>query len=61
MALVLLCVVTYLAYTISEQSLRAEVTNTLCAIADNKGTSGSIEEKRRLQFLSATIVGLPAG
>ena len=61
MALVPLSVVTYLTHTISEQSLRTEVTNNLRAIADSKGTPGGVEEKRRLQFLSATAVFLPAG
>jgi methyl-accepting chemotaxis protein WspA len=36
MALVPLSIVTYLTYTISEQSLRAEVANNLRAIADSK-------------------------
>src|SRR6266702_5494157 len=36
MALVPLSIVTYLTYTISEQSLRQEVTNNLRAIADSK-------------------------
>ena len=35
-ALVPLSIVTYLTYTISEQSLRAEVTYNLRAIADSK-------------------------
>ena len=37
-ALVPLSIVTYLTYTISDQSLREEVTNSLRAIADSKPT-----------------------
>ena len=60
-ALVPLSVVTYLTSTISEQSLRQEVTNNLRAMADSEGTPGGVEAKRRLQCLCATAVRLPAG
>ena len=61
MALVPLSIVTYLTYTIAEHSLRAEVTNNLRAMADSEGTPGGVEAKRRLQFLFATAMRLPAG
>ena len=61
MALVPLSLVTYLTSTISDQSLRAEVTNNLRAIADSAGTPGGVEAKRRLQCLCATAGRLPAG
>src|SRR4030095_5642501 len=53
MALVPLSVVTYLTYTISEQSLRAEVTNNLRAIADNKGNQIETYARERQRNVTA--------
>jgi len=53
MALVPLSVVTYLTYTISEQSLRAEVTNNLRAIADSKANQIETYARERQRNVTA--------
>ena len=53
MALVPLSIVTYLTYTISEQSLRAEVTNSLRAIADSKANQIETYVRERQRNVTA--------
>ena len=53
MALVPLSVVTYLTYTIAEQSLRAEVTNNLRAIADSKANQIETYARERQRSVTA--------
>jgi len=53
MALVPLSVVTYLTYTISEQSLRAGVTNNLRAIADSKANQIETYARERQRNVTA--------
>ena len=53
MALVPLSVVTYLIYTTSEQSLRAEVTNNLRAIADSKANQTDTYARERQRNVTA--------
>jgi signal transduction histidine kinase len=53
MALVPLSIVTYLTYTISEQSLRAEVANNLRAIADSKANQIDTYGRERQRNVTA--------
>jgi two-component system, NtrC family, sensor kinase len=53
MALVPLSIVTYLTYTISEQSLRAEVANNLRAIADSKASQIDTYARERQRNVTA--------
>ena len=53
MALVPLGIVTYLTYTISEQSLRQEVTNNLRAIADSKANQIETYARERQRNVTA--------
>ena len=48
-----LSIVTYLTYTISEQSLRAEVTNNLRAIADSKANQIETYARERQRNVTA--------
>ena len=57
-ALVPLSVVTYLTYTISEQSLRAEVTNNLRAIADSKANQIETYARERQRNVT-TLARMP--
>jgi len=58
MALVPLSIVTYLIYTVSEQSLRAEVTNSLRAIADSKANQIETYTRERQRNVT-TLARMP--